>query len=119
MSEKLLNVIPANAGIHPLPRSTVLDPGPVSSTGWHFRRDDSCSGSCMFAPGRFAPAPRGGEQPSWGGPATVAQTARGRAEPARPSKQVDNSISMICSSLWLPLALSRLSTGSQARAKSV
>ncbi len=27
----------------------------------------------MSAPGRFAPAPRGGEQPSWGGPATVAQ----------------------------------------------
>ena len=22
--------------------STVLDPDPVSSTGWHFRRDDSC-----------------------------------------------------------------------------
>jgi hydrogenase expression/formation protein HypC len=36
-----LYVIPANAGIHPLPISTVLDPGPVSSTGWHFRRDDS------------------------------------------------------------------------------
>ena len=29
-------------------------------------------GSGMSAPGRFAPAPRGGEQPSWGGPATVA-----------------------------------------------
>ncbi len=27
----------------PLPHSTALDPGPVSSTGWHFRRDDSCS----------------------------------------------------------------------------
>ncbi len=30
-----MHVIPANAGIHPLPISTVLDPG--------FRRDDSCS----------------------------------------------------------------------------
>jgi hypothetical protein len=42
MSSATLHVIPAHAGIHPLPVSTVLDPGPVSSTGWHFRRDDSC-----------------------------------------------------------------------------
>ena len=42
-------------------------------------------GGCMPAPGRFAPAPRGhrrgpfvahGEQPSWGGPAKVAQPRR-------------------------------------------
>ncbi len=32
----------------PLPHSTVLDPGPVSSTGWHFRRDDSCSGKPVY-----------------------------------------------------------------------
>jgi FAD/FMN-containing dehydrogenase len=31
----------------------------------------------MSAPGRFAPAPQGGEQPSWGGPATVAQADGG------------------------------------------
>ena len=42
-AEWAMYVIPANAGIHPLPISTALDPGPVSSTGWHFRRDDSCS----------------------------------------------------------------------------
>ena len=42
MSTATLYVIPAHAGIHPLPISTVLDPDPVSSTGWHFRRDDSC-----------------------------------------------------------------------------
>jgi hypothetical protein len=36
---RLLYVIPAHAGIHPLPISAVLDPGPVSGTGWHFRRD--------------------------------------------------------------------------------
>jgi DNA mismatch repair protein MutL len=41
----------------------------------------------LFAPGRFAPAPRGGEQPSWGGPATVAQP---RAR--RPIRELDDEL---------------------------